>query len=197
MCAVFVWLLLVFLPPLFPWFGSSFKFSSDLKYQPRSPVFRAMLEGPMAEDRGRLINIQVSTKTKTKTKLKIKTKTKTKTKTITKCAKKYQVVRHNCRTSTRGPSRSSSASCVGTPFASSRCRPPSTWSTRPRSTWCARSTTLRSSSSTRTSTRTTCCSSSRTCSCFRRNQMCCPQHPPSPCWSRCGAKLLLIAFTET
>jgi len=27
----------------------------------RSPVFRAMLEGPLAEDRGRLINIQVKT----------------------------------------------------------------------------------------------------------------------------------------
>ena len=50
-------------------------------------MFRAMLEGPLAEDRGRLINIQVSTKTKTRKKTKVKTKTKTKTKTILKCAK--------------------------------------------------------------------------------------------------------------
>ena len=52
-------------------------------------MFRAMLEGPLAEDRGRLINIQVSTKskTRTRTKTKVKTKMKTKTKTILKCAK--------------------------------------------------------------------------------------------------------------
>ena len=50
-------------------------------------MFRAMLEGPLAEDRGRLINIQVSTKTKTRKKTKVKTKMKKKPKTITKCAK--------------------------------------------------------------------------------------------------------------
>ena len=47
-------------------------------------MFRAMLEGPLAEDRGRLINIQVSTKTETKAKTKTKTKLKRRLQSVPK-----------------------------------------------------------------------------------------------------------------
>ena len=63
----------------------------------RSPVFRAMLEGPLAEDRGRLINIQVKTRNTEKYR-KIHSK-----KDISGPKLKYT---KKCRTSTRGLLRS-------------------------------------------------------------------------------------------